>query len=108
MADRYVFLFDTLIVLTKQNIKRSSVTAPTGEYKFKEKIQTRRIDVLDREDHEGMQTMTCRGPLLKSFYYYFVVKQYIWEGGCGSRSIYLSLLITDIPRLSRKHFFKIF
>ena len=48
-----MFLFDTLIVLTKQSTKRASVTAATGEYKFKEKIQMRRVDVNDRDDTDG-------------------------------------------------------
>lgn len=34
-TERYVFLFDGLIVLTKQNLKRSSVTGPVGDYKLK-------------------------------------------------------------------------
>jgi len=52
-AERYVFLFDGLIILTKQNTKRSSVTGPVGDYKLKEKFNIRKVDVADREDSEG-------------------------------------------------------
>jgi len=53
MTDRYVFLFDGLIILTKQNVKRSSVTGPVGDYKLKEKFYIRKIDISDREDTDG-------------------------------------------------------
>lgn len=53
LTDRYIFLFDGLIILTKQNLKRSSVTGPVGEYKLKEKFHTRKIDIIDREDTDG-------------------------------------------------------
>ena len=53
LTERYIFLFDTMIILTKQNTKRSSVTGPVGEYKLKEKFHMRRVElVLDREDEE--------------------------------------------------------
>ena len=55
-TDRYVFLFDGLIILTKQNLKRSSVTGPQGDYKLKEKFMFRRLDVIiDREDCADMK-----------------------------------------------------
>jgi son of sevenless len=54
-TDRYVFLFDGLIILTKQNLKRISVTGPSAEYKLKEKFQMRKVDIVDREDAEGTQ-----------------------------------------------------
>ena len=53
MTERYVFLFDGLIILTKQNTKRSSVTGPVGDYKLKEKFQMRKVDIIDREDTDG-------------------------------------------------------
>ena len=50
-TERYVFLFDGLIILTKQNMKRSSVTGPVGDYKLKEKFMFRRLDVIiDKDD----------------------------------------------------------
>lgn len=53
MTERYVFLFDGLIILTKQNTKRSSVTGPVGDYKLKEKFQMRKVDINDKDDTEG-------------------------------------------------------
>lgn len=53
LTERYVFLFDCLIIFTKQNTKRSSVTGPVGDYKFKEKFNIRKIEVVDRDDSEG-------------------------------------------------------
>lgn len=53
LTERYVFLFDCLIIFTKLNTKRSSVTGPVGDYKLKEKFNIRKIDVADREDTEG-------------------------------------------------------
>ena len=53
MTERYVFLFDGLIILTKQNTKRSSVTGPVGDYKLKEKFQMRKVDIIDKDDTEG-------------------------------------------------------
>lgn len=55
MTDRYVFLFDGLIILTKQNVKRSSVTGPVGDYKLKEKFYIRKIDIIDREDTDELK-----------------------------------------------------
>ena len=53
LTERYVFLFDSLLVLTKQNTKRSSVTGPVAEYKLKEKFNIRKIEVFDKEDTDG-------------------------------------------------------
>lgn len=53
ITERYVFLFDSLLILTKQNTKRSSVTGPVAEYKLKEKFNIRKIDVFDKEETEG-------------------------------------------------------
>ena len=52
-AERYIFLFDGLVILTKQNTKRSSVTGPVGDYKLKEKFNIRKVDIADREDSDG-------------------------------------------------------
>jgi hypothetical protein len=52
-TDRYVFLFDGLLILTKQNLKRISVTGSMADYKLKEKYQIRKVDIIDREDAEG-------------------------------------------------------
>jgi len=52
-TDRYVFLFDGLIILTKQNKSRISVTGPVGEYKLKEKYHVRLLDIIDRDDTDG-------------------------------------------------------
>ena len=48
-----MLLFDGLIVLTKANTRRASVTGPVSEYKLKEKFNIRKIDIVDREDTEG-------------------------------------------------------
>lgn len=53
LTERYILLFDGLIVLTKVNTRRASVTGPVGEYKLKEKFNIRKIDIVDREDTEG-------------------------------------------------------
>ena len=53
LTDRYVFLFDGLLILTKQNLKRISVTGTMADYKLKEKYQIRKIDIIDRDDIEG-------------------------------------------------------
>jgi len=53
MTERYVFLFDGQIILTKPNTKRSSVTALIGEYKLKERFHIRKIDIHDLEDTDG-------------------------------------------------------
>lgn len=51
-TERYVFLFDGLLVLCKQNLRRSSTTGPTPEYKLKEKHYLRKIEIVDKEDTE--------------------------------------------------------
>ena len=45
-----MFLFDAMMILTKQNMKRSSVTGPVGDYKLKEKFNMRKVNVCDKED----------------------------------------------------------
>ena len=57
-------LFDGLIVLTKQNPKRTSVTGPVPEYKLKEKFNIRKIDIVDREDNEGKWLPFAGTPVL--------------------------------------------
>jgi len=52
LTDRYVFLFDGLIILTKQK-SRISVTGPVGDYKLKEKYHVRLLDITDRDDTDG-------------------------------------------------------
>ena len=52
-TERYVFLFDGLIILTKQNKSRISVTGPVSEYKLKEKYHVRLLDITDRDDTDG-------------------------------------------------------
>lgn len=49
-TERHVFLFDALIVLCKQNLRRTSVSQPQGEFKLKEKFNIRKIEVRDKED----------------------------------------------------------
>ncbi|XP_060570683.1 son of sevenless homolog 1-like isoform X2 [Ruditapes philippinarum] len=49
-TERHVFLFDALIVLCKQNVRRTSVSQPQGEFKLKEKFNIRKIEVRDKED----------------------------------------------------------
>lgn len=51
-TERYVFLFDGLIVLCKQNSRRP-VTGVQPEFRLKEKYQIRKIEVIDREDSDG-------------------------------------------------------
>ncbi len=51
-----MFLFDGLIILTKQNTKRSSVTGPVGDYKLKEKYAMSKVDIQDKEDTDGIPT----------------------------------------------------
>ena len=53
-TERHVFLFDALIVLCKQNLRRTSVSGIQGEFKLKEKFNLRKMDVKDREDTDGM------------------------------------------------------
>ena len=55
-TERHVFLFDALIVLCKQNLRRASVSGPMGEFKLKEKFNIRKISVRDKEDCEGTWT----------------------------------------------------
>ena len=59
LTERYVFLFDAMMILTKQNTKRSSVTGPVGDYKLKEKFNMRKVDVSDKEDVEGLGRLLC-------------------------------------------------
>lgn len=58
-TERHVFLFDALIVLCKQNTRRTSVSGPQAEYKLKEKFDIRKIEVRDKEDVEGKLGGSC-------------------------------------------------
>ena len=60
LTDRYVFLFDGLIILTKQNKSRISVTGPVGDYKLKEKYHVRLLDITDRDDTDGRCFLSFR------------------------------------------------
>lgn len=59
-TERHVFLFDALIVLCKQNLRRTSVSQPQGEFKLKEKFNIRKIEVRDKEDCDGKMAFVCR------------------------------------------------
>ncbi|GAB6020519.1 hypothetical protein CHUAL_003203 [Chamberlinius hualienensis] len=54
-TERCVFLFDGLLILCKQNNRRTSVTGPVGEYRLKEKYYIRKIDIVDREDTDELK-----------------------------------------------------
>lgn len=53
-AERHVFLFDGLVILCKQNAKRTSGAGPFAEFKLKEKHLIRKMEIVDREDTDGM------------------------------------------------------
>lgn len=55
LTERHVFLFDGLMILCKQNNRRSSVTGPVGEFRLKEKFFIRKIEIRDREDTEELK-----------------------------------------------------
>ncbi|XP_074642925.1 son of sevenless homolog 2-like [Tubulanus polymorphus] len=55
LTERYVFLFDGLIILCKQNLRRSSVTGPVAEYRLKEKFFVRKIEIVDKEDSDEIK-----------------------------------------------------
>ncbi|KAF8788923.1 Son of sevenless like protein [Argiope bruennichi] len=55
LTERQVFLFDGLMILCKPNNKRSSVTGPVAEYRFKEKYYLRKIEIIDRDDTDELK-----------------------------------------------------
>ncbi|ESN98069.1 hypothetical protein HELRODRAFT_84957, partial [Helobdella robusta] len=60
VSDRYVFLLDGLVILTKRiasQVRRSVTAAFSGsyEYKLKEKFMIRKIDVIDRDDTDELK-----------------------------------------------------
>ncbi|CAH1790907.1 unnamed protein product [Owenia fusiformis] len=50
LTERHVFLFDGLLILCKQNLRRSSVTGPVGEYRLKDKFHLRKLTINDKDD----------------------------------------------------------
>ncbi|XP_025106105.1 son of sevenless homolog 2-like [Pomacea canaliculata] len=54
-AERHVFLFDGLVILCKQNAKRTSGAGPFAEFKLKEKHLIRKMEIVDREDTDDVK-----------------------------------------------------
>eukprot|EP00794_Sanderia_malayensis_P019911 gene19911-21857_t len=54
LTDRYVFLFDSLLLLTKQNARHSITGLISAEYRFKEKFFLRKVEIKDLEDTEEL------------------------------------------------------
>lgn len=69
--DRYAFLFDNMLILCKPTGQRKNA-APSGqEYRFKEKLLIKHLDVTDLEDTEGMH-------LLKGWFIGETTKNYVF------------------------------
>jgi son of sevenless-like protein len=52
MTERYVFLFDGLMILCKHNVRR---TGGSTEFRLKEKFYLRKVENIDREDTDGIE-----------------------------------------------------
>lgn len=73
--ERYVFLFDGLIILCKLNIKRFFVTYFTGDFKLKEKFYIRKVEIKDKDDIEGIVYLLLMLYVFKS--YIFILNDFI-------------------------------
>eukprot|EP00795_Rhopilema_esculentum_P002542 gene2542-737_t len=51
-TDRFMFLFDSLLVLTKQNARHSLPGLTGAEYRLKEKFFLRKVEIKDLEDSD--------------------------------------------------------
>lgn len=54
--DRHAFLFDNMLILCKQTTGQRGKSTPSNvpEYRFKEKLLIKHIDVTDLDDTDGM------------------------------------------------------
>lgn len=68
-AERYVFLFESHLVLCKitPNVKHKNGASNIAEYRPKEWVVMRKVEILDREEAEG---------LLKSFCFKFSLRRF--------------------------------
>ncbi|XP_072171544.1 son of sevenless homolog 2-like [Diadema setosum] len=53
-TERHIFLFDSMIVCCKLNTRRS-VSSSSPEYRFKERYNLRKVNVVDRQDAEDVK-----------------------------------------------------
>lgn len=54
-TERKVFLFDNLMVCTKQNVRHHLTGFSQAEYRLKEKILLRKVEIIDHEDTEELK-----------------------------------------------------